>query len=252
MKKLLLLFLAFALFIACSDGSAADSPSGANSDGKGGSMATFILKNNYLYTVDQMNLNVFSVTDQSNPVKLNTVNVGFNIETLFSMGNYLFIGSQNGMFIYSIAQNPEVPTFVSQAQHFTACDPVVANSTHAFVTLHTGTACNQTININQLKVYNITNINAPQLIATRNLLEPKGIALYNNYLLLCDKNDILVFDITDPQNMTLKKTIPNVPAVDIIIDGNHMLAFTTGSVYQFTIDPSNIQNITQLSQYSLN
>ena len=252
MKKLLLLFLAFALFIACSDGSAADSPSDANSDGKGGSMATFILKNNYLYTVDQMNLNVFSVTDQSNPVKLNTVNVGFNIETLFSMGNYLFIGSQNGMFIYSIAQNPEVPTFVSQAQHFTACDPVVANSNYAFVTLHTNSICNPGITINKLMVYHITNISAPQLVTSRDLVEPKGIALYGNYLFLCDKNDILVFDVSNPQSMVLKKTIANVPAIDIIIDGNHMLAFTASSVYQFDIDPGNIQNINQVSQYSLN
>lgn len=250
MKKIFLL-LAAVFVLGCSEASrdAAPDPTG---DGKGGSMATFILKNNYLYTVDQSNLNVFSISDETNPVKVNSINAGFNIETLFSMDDYLFIGSRNGMFIYSIAQNPEVPVFVSQAQHFTACDPVVANSTHAFVTLHTNAVCNPNLSINKLMVYSISDISSPQLITSRDLQEPKGIALYENYLFLCDKNDILVFDITNPQYMILKKTIANVPAVDIIIDGNHMLAFTAGSVYQFDIDPGNIQNITQVSQYGLN
>lgn len=250
MKKILFVLTLF-LILGCTesrDSAGAASPA----DGKGGSMATFILKNNYLYTVDQMNLNVFSIADQTNPVKVNSVNVGFNIETVFSMGDYLFIGSRNGMFIFSIAQNPEVPQHVSQAQHFTACDPVVANKDYAFVTLHTNSVCNPNISINKLMVYNITNITTPQLIASRDLQEPKGIALYGNYLFLCDKTDILVFDVTNPQNMVLKKTIANVPAIDIIIDGNHMLAFTKTAVYQFDIDPANVTNISKVSEFALN
>jgi hypothetical protein len=52
-----------------------------------------------------MKLNVFSLIDSEKPVKLE-IFIGFDIETLFSYGDNLFIGSRNGMFIYSIS-NPE-------------------------------------------------------------------------------------------------------------------------------------------------
>nr|WP_314498605.1 hypothetical protein [uncultured Chryseobacterium sp.] len=247
MKKYFIL-LSLAIVIGCSDnGDTADAQS---ADGKEGSTATFILKNNYMYVVDQMNLNVFSIIEPANPVKVKTVNVGFNIETLFSMDHYLFIGSRSGMYIYSITQNPETPVFVSKALHFTACDPVVANSTHAFVTLHSNTVCNAGIN-NKLMVYNIANIQNPLLISERDLLEPKGLALSGNYLFICDKNDIVIFNISDPQNVTVAKTIPNIPAKDLIIDGNRMYAFTSSTVHQFNLDPSNIQNITPVSAIPL-
>ena len=247
MKKYITL-LCFAILVSCSDSS--DATESLSTDGKEGSTATFILKNNYMYVVDQANLNVFSLIDPANPVKVKTVDVGFNIETLFSMDNYLFIGSRNGMFIYSISQNPETPAFVSKALHFTACDPVVANSTHAYVTLHSNTTCNAADN-NKLLIYNIANIQNPLLVSERNLLEPKGLALSGNYLFICDRDDIVIFNISNPQNVTVAKTIANIPARDLIIDGNHLFAFTTTTVHQFNIDPSNIQNITPVSTLPL-
>ena len=244
MKKIFFILLTLFL-LSCEN----DSTDKQSTDGKEGSTATFILKNNNMYVVDQTNLNVFSLVDPENPVKVNTLAVGFNIETLFSMNDYLFIGSRDGMYIYSIAQEPENPTFVSAAQHFTACDPVVANNTHAFVTLHSNTRCGG--NINQLMVYNITNIQTPTLLTTRSLAEPKGLAVNGNYLFICDKDNIVIFDITNPQNISVAKTITNVPAKDLIIDGDKLYAFTNSEVKQFSIDPSNIQNISLLSSYTL-
>lgn len=243
MKKYFTL-LSLAVLIACSDNN--DTSNSESSDGKEGSTATFILKNNYMYVVDQSNLNVFSLNNPENPVKVKTVDAGFNIETLYTMDDYLFIGSRNGMFIYSIKENPETPEFVSQAQHFTACDPVVANASHAFVTLHSNTTCNAGM-LNKLMIYDIQNIKTPVLISERDLLEPKGLALSGNYLFICDKNDIVIFNITDPKKVTVAKTIANVPAKDLIIDGNHLFAFTATSVHQFNIDPANIENISEIS-----
>ncbi|KQT16535.1 hypothetical protein ASG31_13500 [Chryseobacterium sp. Leaf404] len=243
MKKISFILLIFFLF-SCNN----ESSDKQSSDGKEGSTATFILKNSNMYVVDHSNLNVFSITNPENPVKVRTVNVGFNIETLFSNGNYLFIGSRNGMFIYSIAE-PENPTFVSQALHLRACDPVVANSTNAFVTLHSNTVCGAANNV--LMVYNTTDIKQPKLIAQRDLSEPKGLALNGNYLYICDKNDIVIFDITNPQNPSAVKTIANVPARDLIIDNNRLFAFTSSDVKQYSIDPANIQNISLISSYTL-
>jgi hypothetical protein len=95
MKRILSIFT-LAFLIGCSNGDTA-----SNGDvGQGGSLAVFAIKGNYLYGVDQMKLNVFSLIDGEKPVKVNEVPIGFDIETLFSYGENLFVGSRNGMFIY--------------------------------------------------------------------------------------------------------------------------------------------------------
>lgn len=249
MKRILCLLL-FITLIACE--SAPDASAQPNStDGKGGSMATFILKDSYLYTVDHTNLNVFNIANPENPVKVNSVNVGFNIETLFSMDKYLFLGSRNAMYIYSIEANAEAPVKLAQASHFTACDPVVANAASAFVTIHTNTSCNPTANASRLMAYNITDITKPILVSQRVLQEPKGLALYKNYLIVCDKEDLLFFNVSDIKDIKLEHAIPNTPAIDLIVQDGHIMAFTKTKLIQFVIDPLDIKKTKQISSYAL-
>lgn len=240
MKNTILLFVFVFILFSCSGDSTSDLKSG---DGQGGSIAIFVLKGNYLYTVDNNKLNVFSLLDINTPVKVNAVLIGFDIETLFSFGENLYIGSRNGMFIYSIV-NPENPTKLSQVQHFTACDPVVANATHSFVTLHSNTTCGN--NINVLEIFDTSNPQLPILKHRRNLSYPKGLSLYNNYLFVCD-DVIKVFNIQNPAEPVLVKSISNV-CFDLIIRNNEMYAIGNQGVYRYTLDPTNIDNITFRSQ----
>jgi hypothetical protein len=228
--------------VACS-GDSSESTGISKDNGVGGSLAIFALRGDYLYTVDQNTLNVFSLVNQTGPVKVNDVNIGFNIETLFSDAGYLYVGSQNGMYIYSIA-NPENPVFVSEAQHFTACDPVVANSSHAFVTLHSNTNCGN--NINALMVYDLANPAQPQLIHQRSLVAPKGLGLYGNYLAVCD-DEIKIFDITNPAEPVLAASI-NQECFDVIITDNTLFAIAGHAVYRYALNPQNITDIVLQSQ----
>lgn len=243
MKNIKLLFVVvFFGMLSCSsdDSSRANDVKG---DGQGGSMAIFALAGNYLYTVDYQNLNVFSLLDEGQPVSVNNVPIGWEIETLFSHGQRLFVGSRNGMFIYSI-ENPENPVLLSSVQHFTACDPVVANETHSFVTLHSNTLCGN--NTNALMVYDTSDPNSPQLIHSRNLVAPKGLRLYGNYLFVCD-DVIKVFDISIPENPTLVKSI-DLSAFDVIIRGNEMYAVGENTLRRYQLDPNNIEDIVLQSQ----
>jgi len=164
MKKFITLSLAIIVFGCNSDSTNQNSQSNIDT-GQGGSLARFTIFNDYLYTVDETNLNVFSIINTEQPVQVNTIPIGFNIETLFNYKEYLYIGSRNGMFIYSVT-NPEEPSYLSDVQHFTACDSVVANATHAFVTLHSNIGCG--INVNVLEIYDVTNTTEPILISSRN------------------------------------------------------------------------------------
>lgn len=239
MKKIISLFVFILLITSCST----DKANSSTSDGQGGSLAIFALKGNYLYAVDNSKLNVFSLLNPSVPVSVNEVEVGFNIETLFSYDQYLFIGSRNGMFIYSL-ENPENPVQLSSAQHFTSCDPVVANATHSFVTLHSGTFCGN--NLNVLQVYNTTNLNNPILIHSRNLTYPKGLALYNNYLFVCD-DVIKIFNITNPNEPVLVNTIEK-NCFDLIIRENSLFAIGNNGLYRYELNPSLITDIQFKSQ----
>jgi len=234
MKKIIP-FVLLVFLMGCSD-----SDSAQNSEiGQGGSLAVFAIKGNYLYGVDQMKLNVFSLVNSEKPVKVNEISIGFDIETLFSYGDNLFIGSRNGMFIYSIS-NPENPTKLSSVQHFTACDPVIANSTHSYVTLNSNATCGN--NTNVLQVYDTKDLTKPKLIHSRTLSQPKGIGFYTaDYLLVCD-DVIKIFNIQNPAEPVLVHAIDK-NCFDLIIRDNTLFAIGNNGVYRYKMNPSNIKDI---------
>lgn len=244
MRKIyLILVIAFALVNCDSDGT---NDGSFTENGQGGSLARFALYSDYLYVVDDTNLNVFSIINREEPVQVNTVSIGFNIETLFNYENYLYIGSRNGMFIYNI-DNAEEPAYVSDVQHFTACDPVVANDTHAFVTLHSNIGCGTDINV--LEIYDITELTNPVLVSSRNLTRPIGLGLYNNYLFVCD-NEVKVFDVSDPTDSQLVTSI-NVNSFDIIINNGILFLIGQNGLYQYTLYADDITNISHLSTINI-
>lgn len=246
MKKIIsLVIVVFAVLSCSNDANTADGSTFTDS-GQGGSLARFALFQDYLYVVDDSNLNVFSITDLENPVQVNTVPIGFNIETLFIYKAYLYIGSRNGMFIYDV-QNPEEPAYLSDVQHFTACDPVVANSTHAFVTLHSNIGCGT--NVNVLEIYDVNDVTKPVLISSRNLTRPIGLGLYGNYLFVCD-DEVKVFDVSDPENSKLVTSI-DVSAFDVIINSGILVLIGENGLYQYSLDDADINNIEHLSTLTI-
>ena len=239
MKKIITLLVFVLLVTSCST----DKANLSSGDGQGGSLAIFALKGNYLYAVDNSKLNIFSLININVPVIVNQVEIGFNIETIFSYNQYLFIGSRNGMYIYSL-ENPENPVQLSSVQHFTSCDPVVANATHSFVTLHSGTFCGN--NLNVLQVYNTTDLNNPILVHSRNLISPKGLGLYNNYLFVCD-DVIKIFNIENPNEPVLVNTIDK-NCFDLIIRENSLFAIGENGLYRYELNPNLITDIQFKSQ----
>ncbi|WP_412561179.1 LVIVD repeat-containing protein [Winogradskyella sp. MIT101101] len=243
MRKIYTTIIIALVLLGCSSDSTSSNDANTFSEtGQGGSLARFALYVDYLYVVDDSNLNVFSITDRENPVQVNTVPIGFNIETLFNYKNYLYMGSRNGMYIYNI-DNPETPTYMSDVQHFTACDPVVANETHAFVTLHTNIGCG--VNINVLEIYDVTEITNPVLVSSRNLTRPIGIGLYGDYLFVCD-DEVKVFDVSNPEESELVTSL-DVNSFDVIINNGILVLIGENGLYQYSLDSSDITNINHLS-----
>jgi hypothetical protein len=241
MKKIQYILIAV-IVISCSKDSNNSSGSQESISGQGGSLASFTILNDYLYTVDETSLNVFSIVNTEQPVKVNDIPIGFRIETLFNYKENLYIGSRDGMFIYSV-HTPEEPTYLADVQHFTSCDPVIANDTHAFVTLHGGNNCGN--NINVLEIYDITDVINPTLISSRNLTSPIGIGLYEDYLFVCD-DEVKIFDVSNPEESVLVTSIDR-NVFDVIINNNLLFLIGENGLYQYSLDENNIENIQPLS-----
>lgn len=209
----LLLALLIAILAGCDKNSSVSN--GQSVVGQGGSLARFTIVGNYLYTVDGEYLSVFDISNTGNPVYKNKMQVGFNIEALFPFNGKLFIASNTAMYIYTIS-NPSQPVKESQIDHLTGCDPIVANDTVAYLTIHGGNRCGSMLN--QLQVYDIHSITHPQFITSINMSNPMGLGMKGQRLYVCDHGTGLrVLDISDPYDPTQEQIITGESFMDVII-----------------------------------
>ena len=222
--------------------------------GISGSMARFTIVNNYLYTVGRASLSSFNITDAANPVYENVINPGWNIETIYPLKDKLFIGSQTGMFIYSIT-NPSAPSFLSNFSHACFDDPVIANDQYAFVTLRAATGISECWGAapqrNEMDIVDISNILQPSLIKVYDMEEPKGLSLDGDHLFLCDgKGGLKVYDVSDVMHIRLIEVFSNINPFDVIAYNGVAIVVAEEGISQY--DYTDISNIKKISTITVN
>jgi hypothetical protein len=238
MKNALLFCSIFAITLySCSkDGGSSFSDSNTGgSTGVAGSLARFAIVGDNLYTVTSTNVKIFDIQNASDPVFKVDQPFGFGIETIFPLGNTLFIGSEQGMYIYDIS-NPLSPKLESMYRHILSCDPVVANQQFAYVTLSSGaTRCSR--GLNQLEVIDITNKKQPQVSKIYQMSNPQGMALNGNDLFVCD-DQVKWFDTTNSPNL-VQKGIINVKAHDAIAINKTLMLIGEKGLSQYDYSGAN-------------
>lgn len=234
----IIILLMMLLASACSeDGSE------ASLTGKGGSLARFAVSSTHLYAVDNTELHVYQFIEGGVISLVNSVTIGTGVETIVTVDDKLYIGTNQSMMIYDIS-SPSNPAFVSEYIHFVGCDPVVVQDTLAFVTLRT-TSCRPS-SVNTLDVLDIKNTLAPAVISTYTLESPYGLGIDGNLLFVCEgENGLKVFDISNPRNLTLLKHYRNVDAYDVIPRSGILVLTGKNGILQY--DYSDRNNIQQLS-----
>lgn len=199
--------------------------------GQGGSLARFKIVNDYLYAVDRHNINIFNIQDLENPKDLEDVYAGFDIETIFNRGQHLFLGSMRGMYIYDIS-SPATPTFVSEFQHGTACDPVVVDGDYAYVTLRGGNACGATES--GLFIVDISDISDPTLKISYPLDDPYGLGVKDEKLFVCDgESGLKVYDKTDVEDLVTLNHFKDINTFDVIPMEESLLMVGEEVLYQY-------------------
>lgn len=225
------------------------SVSPGNSNGQAGSMSRFALYDKFLYTVSQNTMHLFDINNPAKPVDFTTVNIGWNIETIFPYQNKLFLGSTTGMFIFDNS-DPAAPKQLSVFEHARACDPVVVHDNIAYVTLRTGNSCGG--NQNQLDLVDVSDASAPKLIRSYTMENPYGLSVNFPNLFLCEgKNGFKVFDISDKLTVDqhLLSFNTDMHAYDVISMGKNLMLIGDDGFYQF--DASDAKNLRQLSKIAV-
>lgn len=213
--------------------------------GTGGSMARFTICNDYLYTVNEWSLQSFDISNLAEPVRSDSVTIGFDIETIFPYNDKLFIGSQSGMFIYSLS-TPSHPEFLTEFTHMRSCDPVVAEGNYAYVTLRGGSMCGGFEN--QLDVIDISDVLNPVLIKSYPLNSPYGLGIDNGKLFICDGNEGLkVYDASDPTSIGdhMIAHFDSINTFDVIPRNNLAIMIGTDGLFQY--DYSDLTDLKLLS-----
>lgn len=235
---------------ACGSGSS-DS---AASDGQGGSMARFALVDNYLYTINRSRIQIFDVSNEATPQIFATVWVDFGIETLFVAKGFLAIGGQRGIYLYDISV-PSNPKRISEFTHAQSCDPVVVSGDYAYVTLRDGNTCGGA-SINTLEVISLVNIEAPDLVDSIAMLNPKGLGVdeVNKRLYVCDdRAGLKVFDLTDPASPVLFDGMveSSVNCLDVIVTSeNRMVVSNDTSIIQYALAELPLVKLSEITGFT--
>jgi hypothetical protein len=220
-----------------------DSSSSGGTTGTGGSLARFIIvQTNYLYALNSTDLNIVDITNAASPVFSKTVNIGYNLGSIFVDGNNLFISSSPDIYIYDIVDALN-PAFISSYSHDAGCSPVIASGNFMFATTNTAN-CGNTYNA--IQVINISNLNSPVIETSvhSNLTSPYGLGLdqTNNILAVCDGTaGINLYSTSLLPSLTLTSEIPSQNSdtyKDIIISGSN--AYVVGQSGLYIYDTTSI------------
>jgi hypothetical protein len=226
--------------------SSSATPSAASSTGTAGSEAVMTLVGDYLYAIpEEHTLGVVHIADSTNPTQVSYGSGGYDLETIFPIQDKLLLGSKEGVYVWSIA-NPAQPAQLGEFTHGTACDPVIANPSYAFVTLRSGTSCGGAAN--ELDILNASDLSNTTLLKTYPMTSPSGLCLDGSLLFVCDGSVVKVFDASNPDNLVLLSEVSVNNPNDVIAANHVMMVVAADGLYQFDYtDPNHVVALSQLT-----
>ncbi len=208
-------------------------------DVKSGSLARFIIKDGYMYSLNQYEVLTFELQPDGAPILRSELVLDYGLETIIEYGNLLYIGSRIGLYILDIS-NPQEPVLLSKTERsdnlIGGCDPVVVQDSFAYSTVKIiNEACGLRNTRSALLVYNVEDPTAPEEVGQYDLNEPNGLGYKGNTLFICDEGDdrVILVDISDPRALLFRDIELEIKdPIDLIIHGDRMVV-STRTAFQF-------------------
>ncbi|MEO0008891.1 MAG: hypothetical protein RJA20_3087 [Bacteroidota bacterium] len=231
MKKILFLFVFVTALGACSKDFLSES---APNQGVSGSVTRFAVHGNYMYVLNQNEVQTYDIADRANPVLKHRLATDWGLETITFYDNTLFLGSTTALYILDIS-NPAAPVVQAKSDRlstvgFSGCDPVAVNGNYAYSTIKViENICGTFSAESALIVYDITDKSSPKVLGTYPMNIPNGLGYKDNYLFVCDEGSdlLVVYDISNPAVLQLAPvSVPMTDPYDLIVDGQRMIVST--------------------------
>ena len=217
------------------------SPTASTSPGKAGSMARFIAHRDHLYALDGSRLIVYDTAFFGLPREVHRIHVPAAAETLFPYGELLFVGTRQGMLVYSVV-TPAEPELIGRADHVYSCDPVVVEDDVAYVTLRSGAGCRQ--GVSMLLVYDVRSPTEPRQISGLPLASPHGLGVDGDVLFVADAvHGLLVLDVREPHDPKPLAMLPEVVGYDLIADDGLLFVSAEDGLYQYAYDQEGLTGL---------
>ncbi|MEM9338550.1 MAG: hypothetical protein AAGA66_07455 [Bacteroidota bacterium] len=206
-----------------------------------GSINRIASLDNHLYVISKTTLSVY---DTENFSQIFSNSVGWQMETIYPMGDRIFIGTSNSVDIFNVS-NPENPLPEGSFWHATSCDPVLPVSEEtAYATLRTGEFAECPGDVNALVVLDISSTGdwAIHQVQEIQMESPYGLTKIGDNLYVGEgANGLKVFDASSEQNLRLLKHDQNVEAYDVIPHPNRndlLLIAGPDGLSQYTVGPN--------------
>ena len=171
------------------------------------------------------------ISNPENPFQIARTFVDYSIETLFPTEDYMFIGGDDGMYIFD-RSDPENPEKKGEFQHVRSYDPVVVQDTVAYVTLR---------DVNSLMAISIKDPANPWLISEKSPFTPYGLTVRDSLLYVSNGNaGYSLYNVSDPGNITQMTSWSNVVTKDFIWSGDLLFVMGFEDLMIFNVtDPQN-------------
>jgi hypothetical protein len=250
-----LFYFLLLVFVSFSCGSS-EVDQGIN-DSLAGSYSKILTINDFLYAINNSELATYNVSDKSNPVLVNKQDVGFNIENIYLSDGILFIGSSQRLFIYEL-NSSGIPVLKNSVAYFAdimcSSDPVIVSKNIAYITLSPATIqtdnCWRSVEIRELRIYDVSNVEIPKLLSTFPMSNPKGLTIDNNILFVCEQEKgVVVLDVSNNKNPQQLKALEGFYAYDVIVRNKILYVVGKDEIREY--DYSDITNIHMISNISL-
>jgi hypothetical protein len=248
MKKIGFIISAMALMLLCNcanEDAGVDTVNLGPGTGVGGSSARFSIVGNYMYILGSSKLRVIDLTDAAQPEEVSESAIPDILETIYNDGENLFIGAQNGMYVYSLA-DPLNPKYISRFTHQTACDPVITNGHIAYLTIRNGQSCRWNT-LNRLIAVDISDLENPIQSFSIAMENPRGLAIYNGSLYVGEgSRGLKKFDLTNPYKPALDTFYRSIPCNDLIGLPTKLLITESNGVSQFELENDSLKLLSKI------
>ena len=219
-----------------------ENTAGSGSNSLNGSMSRFSIYQTYLYVVINNQMQVFDLSKPDPERVAENLPIGFNVETIFSYKDHMFMGTPTGMLIYSV-EDPINPVYKSSITHAFGCDPVVVSDDIAYVTVRAGNECGQ--ENNELIIIDVSDTSKPKALVTYSMTGPKGLGIDNKTLFICD-DGLKIFDASNVYTIMANQLahFKDMDGYDVIPYNNLLMMIADDGIHQY--DYSDLNDIKEL------